>query len=53
MGRLYCNKCYGVKYGPQTRSTDIDHKLIDTSVIKSEDEKMNCPRYESHSSVIK
>ena len=43
-GRLYCKQCYNKKYGPQTRSSDIDHKLIDTSIIKSEDEGRNCPR---------
>jgi hypothetical protein len=36
--------CYGRKYGPQTRAADIDLKMIDTSVIKSEDDKKNCPR---------
>ncbi len=44
-GRLYCRQCYSKKYGPQTRSSGIDHKLIDTSIIKSADEKNNCPRY--------
>ena len=44
-GELYCKKCYKDKYGPQTRSSDIDHKLIDLSNIKSEDASKNCPRY--------
>ena len=35
-GGLYCKKCYCVKYGPQTRSSDVDHKLIDLSTIKDE-----------------
>ena len=43
-GRLYCKMCYKKKYGPQTRSSDIDHKLIDTSIIKSSDQRKNCPR---------
>ncbi len=43
-GRLYCKQCYNRLYGPQTRSSDIDHKLINTALIKSEDEKNNCPR---------
>jgi len=43
-GKLYCKKCYNKKYGPQTRSSDIDHKMLDLSVIKSSDEKKNCPR---------
>lgn len=44
-GGLYCKNCYSVKYGPQTRSSDVDHKLIDTTIIKSEDPKRNCPRW--------
>merc|ERR1719361_1019734 len=43
-GGLYCKKCYMVKYGPQTRSSDVDHKLIDLSNIKSDDAQKNCPR---------
>jgi len=43
-GGLYCKKCYCVKYGPQTRSSDVDHKLIDLSTIKVEDPLKNCPR---------
>jgi len=43
-GGLYCKKCYRVKYGPETRSSDIDHKLIDLSIIKLEDASKNCPR---------
>ena len=43
-GCLYCRMCYNKNYGPQTRSSDIDHKLIDTSLIKSDDAKKNCPR---------
>lgn len=43
-GNLYCKKCYAGKYGPQVRSNDVDHKIIDTSVIKAEDPKKNCPR---------
>lgn len=43
-GGLYCKKCYCVKYGPQTRSSDVDHKLIDLSTIKVEDPMKNCPR---------
>ena len=43
-GRLYCKQCYIKKYGPHTRSSDIDHKLIDTSIIKNEDDAKNCPR---------
>jgi len=43
-GGLYCKICYSRKYGPQTRSSDVDHKLIDTSTIKSEDDKRNCPK---------
>jgi len=43
-GELYCKKCYKEKYGPQTRSSDIDHKLIDLSNIKLEDPAKNCPR---------
>ena len=27
-----------------SRSSDIDHKMLDLSVIKSSDEKKNCPR---------
>jgi len=41
---LYCKGCYNVKFGPQVRSTDVEHKIIDTSSIKSEDPKKNCPR---------
>ena len=41
---LYCKGCYNVKFGPQVRSTDVEHKIIDTSSIKSEDPKNNCPR---------
>ena len=46
-GQLYCKKCYCVKYGPQTRSSDVDHKLIDLSTIKIEEGQpgKNCPRY--------
>ena len=46
-GQLYCKKCYCVKYGPQTRSSDVDHKLIDLSTIKVEEGQpgKNCPRY--------
>ena len=43
-GCLYCKGCYNQKFGPQVRSSDIDHKIIDTSSIKSEDPKKNCPR---------
>ena len=43
-GQLYCNKCYAGKFGPQIRSTDVDHKISDTSLIKSEDPTKNCPR---------
>jgi hypothetical protein len=43
-GCLYCKRCYNGKYGPQTRNSDIDHKILDTSVLKSSDEKKNCPR---------
>ena len=43
-GQLYCLKCYAGKYGPQIRSADVDHKIIDTTLIKSEDPKQNCPR---------
>jgi hypothetical protein len=43
-GSLYCKNCYAVKFGPQIRSADVDHKLIDTSAIKSEDPEKNCPR---------
>ena len=43
-GGLYCKICYGRKYGPQTRSSDVDHKLIDTSTIKAEDQERNCPK---------
>ena len=41
-GGLYCKKCYRAKYGPQTRSSDVDHKLIDLSTIKVEDPLKNC-----------
>jgi cysteine/glycine-rich protein len=43
-GGYYCKKCYRVKYGHQTRSSDVDHKLIDLSNIKAEDPLKNCPR---------
>ena len=43
-GQLYCNKCYAGKFGPQIRSSDVDHKIIDTSLIKSDDPTKNCPR---------
>merc|ERR1739846_216271 len=41
-----CKKCYCVKYGPQSRSSDVDHKLIDLSTIKIEEGQpgKNCPR---------
>jgi len=41
---LYCKGCYNVKFGPQVRSSDVEHKINDTSSIKSEDPKKNCPR---------
>ena len=44
-GNLYCKMCYTKHFGPQTRSaSDIEHKIIDTSIIKNEDPKKNCPR---------
>jgi len=43
-GQLYCNKCYAGKFGPQIRNNDVDHKIIDTSLIKSDDPTKNCPR---------
>jgi len=44
-GNLYCKMCYTKSFGPQTRSaSDIEHKIIDTSIIKAEDPKKNCPR---------
>lgn len=43
-GALYCKMCYARKYGPQTRSSDVDHKLIDTSTIKAEEAERNCPK---------
>jgi len=43
-GSLYCKNCYAVKFGPQIRSSDVEHKIIDTSIIKSEDPEKNCPR---------
>jgi len=43
-GNIYCKMCYTKKYGPQNRPTDIDLKARNTSVIKSSDEKKNCPR---------
>ena len=48
-GNLYCKMCYTRNFGPQTRSaSDIEHKIIDTSVIKADDPKRNCPRYVKH-----
>ena len=32
------------KYGPQNRSSDIDLKARNTSSMKAEDPKQNCPR---------
>jgi len=50
-GNLYCKMCYTRNFGPQTRSaSDIDHKIIDTSIIKAEDPKRNCPRYDGNAS---
>merc|ERR1719188_964267 len=43
-GGLYCKKCYRDNWGPQTRSSDVDHKLIDLSNIKSADPSQCCPR---------
>jgi len=43
-GQLYCKGCYNLKFGPQVRSSDVDHKIIDTGLIKAEDPKKNCPR---------
>ncbi|TRY73464.1 hypothetical protein TCAL_02229 [Tigriopus californicus] len=43
-GNLYCKMCYNKQYGPHTRSSDIDHKLNNTALIKSQDDKKNCPR---------
>ena len=27
-GSLYCKNCYAVKFGPQIRSSDVEHKII-------------------------
>jgi len=43
-GGLFCKKCYRDQWGPQTRSSDVDHKLIDLSNIKSADPSQCCPR---------
>ena len=43
-GNVYCKMCYKKLFGPQARSSDIDHKTANTSLIKSKDEKTNCPR---------
>ena len=32
------------KYGPQNRSSDIDLKARNTSAMKADDPKQNCPR---------
>jgi len=43
-GNLYCKMCYNRLFGPQNRASDVDLKARNTSCIKSEDEKKNCPR---------
>ena len=43
-GNLYCKMCYVKNYGPQIRPSDIDLKARNTSAIKHQDEKKNCPR---------
>lgn len=43
-GGLYCKMCYKDKFGPQNRPSDIDLKARNTSLIKNEDPKKNCPR---------
>ena len=37
---LYWKGCYNLKFGPQVRSSDVDHKIIDTGLIKAEDPKV-------------
>ena len=36
----YWKGCYNLKFGPQVRSSDVDHKIIDTGLIKAEDPKV-------------
>ena len=43
-GRIYCRMCYNKNYGPQIRPSDVDLKARNTGLIKSADEKKNCPR---------
>merc|ERR1719244_1164533 len=43
-GSPYCKMCYAKKYGPQNRPSDVDLKARNTSLIKAEDPKKNCPR---------
>ena len=42
---LYFQHFSGIfKTAAYFRSSDIDHKMLDLSVIKSSDDKKNCPR---------